>query len=203
MRKILIAVDGSKQAEATAAYVAARAAPGSAEIHLVNVQRPLSAYAARFLSRGTRRDFHRDEGRLALASAELTLKRSGHRPLSHIHVGDGGSTIARVGNMLGVDEIVIGANALGLLDRLMFRAFMARLMERAEALVVVVKSANPSPHNDTAARRGTYPPAALAKAWRPGANPHAILRSLIAAGRVPPLAGVRFSATRRNSERPR
>ena len=161
MRKILIAVDGSTQAEAAAAHIAARTAPGTTDIHLVNVQPPLSAYAARFLSGSTRRDFHREEGRRALAGAEHVLERSGHRPVSHIHVGDQGITVAHVANTLGVDEIIVGADGLGLLGRYMFRSFMARLMQHAEAPVVVIKTAKPAPQLAPATWPQPYPPAAL------------------------------------------
>ena len=144
MRKILIAIDGSPQSEGAASHIAGRTAPGDSEIHLVNVQRPLSAYAARFLTAGLRRDFHRERGRLALTAAETALRRSGHRVISHIHVGEPGDTVGRAANALGVDEIVVGADGLGPLGRYMFRSFMARLMRRAEAPVVVIKSAMPA-----------------------------------------------------------
>jgi len=161
MRKILIAVDGSPRAAAAAAHVAAAATPGASEIHLVNVQRPLNAYAARFLGGRDRRDFHREQGRRALAHAEQILRRSGHRPIPHIYVGEPGTTVARAANALGADEIVVGADGLGPLGRYMFRSFLSRLVRRAKAPVVVIKHAKPVPQAEGGAWPQPYPAAAM------------------------------------------
>ncbi len=161
MRKILIAVDGSPQSDAAAAHIAAGTAPGASELHLVNVQRPLDAYVARFLHGSDRRDFHREQGQRAVARAEHILKRGGHRPLTHIYVGEPGTTLARAANALGVEEIVVGADGLGPLGRFMFRNFLSRLMQRAEAPVMVIKHAKPVPQTESGAWPQTYPAAAM------------------------------------------
>jgi nucleotide-binding universal stress UspA family protein len=160
MRKILIAVDGSKQAEAAALYAAAQA-PQDAEIHLVSVQRPLGAYVSRFLKRADLREFHRARGQQALSRAEQVLKQSGRRPATHIHVGEPATTIARAGNMLGVDEIVVGGDGLGPLDRYAFKFFLARLMQAADAPVVVIKRPKAAAQTAPGAWAPAFPAAAL------------------------------------------
>jgi nucleotide-binding universal stress UspA family protein len=153
MRSLLIVVDGPGQGEAAALHIAllARSEPIGA-IHLLNVQPPMSRYVARFLARATIRSFQREEGEKALAAARAILDDAGLPYTAHIQVGPAAETIAEAAAELGVDEIVIGADGLGMLDRLFLRFLVARLIRLAEVPVVLIKTPRYPPPQPSPAR---------------------------------------------------
>jgi YjbE family integral membrane protein len=74
MQRILIPVDGSRNAEFAVRHVIAEFMKDSAkEVHLLNVQPPLSQHIAQFVSRRNRDDWHRDQAEKALAPARRLL----------------------------------------------------------------------------------------------------------------------------------
>jgi Ca2+-transporting ATPase len=58
------------------------------ELHLVNVQRPFSAYVAQFSSRRSRMDYHREQAEKALAPARQMLDKFSIPYATHVEVGD-------------------------------------------------------------------------------------------------------------------
>jgi nucleotide-binding universal stress UspA family protein len=146
MRNLLLVVEGPRQAEAAARRIALLArSEAIGAIHLLNVQPPFSRYVARFLPRATIRAFQRDEGAKALAGARAVLDEAGLPYTVHIEVGPTAETITQAATALGVHEIVIGADELGLLDRLLLRVLVARLVRLAEVPVVLVKTPRRTP----------------------------------------------------------
>jgi nucleotide-binding universal stress UspA family protein len=146
MRNLLIVVDGPRQAEATARRVALLARSEEiGAIHLLSVQPAFSRYVAQFLNRSTIRSFQRDEGAKALAGARAVLDEAGLPYTAHIQVGPAAETITRAAAELGVHEIVIGADGLGLLDHLLLRFLVARVVQLAEVPVLLVKTPRRSP----------------------------------------------------------
>jgi nucleotide-binding universal stress UspA family protein len=141
MRNLLIVVDGPGQAEAAARRVALLARSEEiGAIHLLSVQPPFSRYIARFLDRATIRSFQRDEGVKAMARARGVLDEANLPYTAHIRVGRPAETITQAATELGVHEIVIGVDELGVLDHLFLRFLVARIVQLAEVPVLLVKT---------------------------------------------------------------
>ena len=89
MQRILIPVDGSRNAEFAVRHVIAEFMKDSAkEVHLLNVQPPLSQHVAQFVSRRNREDWHRDQAEKALAPARRLLEQHGIPHTAGYKLGD-------------------------------------------------------------------------------------------------------------------
>lgn len=140
MRRMLVAVDGSRHGEAAAAATLLRARREAAEIHLLNVQPPLSRNAAQFLDGDDIGRYRAESAARELAGARAILDRAGLPFAVHIHVGEAARTIAEAARELRVAEIVMGAGDGLSLGDVAQRLLVARVIRRADAAVVVVKS---------------------------------------------------------------
>lgn len=88
MLKILIPVDGSRNCEFVVKHVIKQFMNNTAmEMHLLNVQPPFSGYVARFVSRKSLHDFHRDEAEKALGPVKQMLDGYGIPYAAHFEVG--------------------------------------------------------------------------------------------------------------------
>ena len=144
MRSVLVYVDGSASAQSAVRCVAMNArAERIATIHLLNVQPALGGYIGRFVTRGTIRAFQRDEGQHALAAARGLLEEAGIVHTLHIRVGHEADQIVAAAAELGVDEIVLGADGLGLFGRMWFRILAGQVVRKANRPVMIVKSPIP------------------------------------------------------------
>ncbi len=144
MRSVLVHIDGSAAAESAVRCVAMNArAERIATIHLLNVQPPLGGYIGRFVSDSTIRSFQRDEGQRALAAARRVLEDAGIAHTLHIRVGPEADTIVTAAAECGVDEIVLGADGLGLFGRLWFRILAGQVVRRSDRPVMIVKTPPP------------------------------------------------------------
>jgi nucleotide-binding universal stress UspA family protein len=144
MRSVLVHIDGSAAAESAVRCVAMNArAERIATIHLLNVQPPLGGYIDRFVSGATIRAFQRDEGQRALAGARRMLEDAGIAHTQHIRVGPEAEMIVAAAAEFGVDEIVLGADGLGLFGRLWFRILAGQVVRQATRPVMIVKSPPP------------------------------------------------------------
>jgi nucleotide-binding universal stress UspA family protein len=140
MRNVLIPVDGSRRADIAVQCVIRQARLGQVgDVYLLNVQPPFSAYIARFVDKRTRDGFRREQAETALADARRLLDEAGLMYAVHIRVGDAVETTASVAETLGANEIVVGADSLGLLGAFELHSFVNRLIRRAPMPVSVVK----------------------------------------------------------------
>ncbi len=117
LQRVLVAVDGSE-----ASGVALRRALSLREtlrhgdaldMHLVNVQRPLSGDVSLFIPGKTLDDYHRENSDKVLSAAREALGSAAGSVHEHRFVGDPGPTIAECASQLGADLIVMGARGLG------------------------------------------------------------------------------------------
>src|SRR3546814_20369211 len=113
--RILVPVDGSPSSLAAARFVIGTLAPAkpALEIHLLNVQAPLSAAAATFIDSGVLRDFHREEGEKDLAGARKLLDEAGLRYEASTAAGDPAETNGTYAERKGCAGIVRGQRARG------------------------------------------------------------------------------------------
>ncbi|MCW5773858.1 MAG: universal stress protein [Rhodospirillaceae bacterium] len=140
MRRVLIPVDGSPEAEAAVRAVVAQArCERVAAIHVINVQPPLHAYLARFVPRAEWRRMRTEAGREALAGACRVLDRAGLDYRTHLRVGRVSETVAAAAAALRVDEIVMAVEG-GFVSTLRLWFTVARVRRHAGVPVVVVMS---------------------------------------------------------------
>ena len=117
MRRLLLAVDGSEGA-ASAVRQALRLRlqlkdPAALELHLVNVQRPVSGDVAQFVTSQSLQDYHKERSEKGLAPARATLTEAGLKFIEHTRVGEPGVLIADVAQTENCDLIVMGTRGLG------------------------------------------------------------------------------------------
>lgn len=147
MRKILLPIDGTMRSDAAVRSVIRQVRLGEiGEVHLVTVQPRLGSYIGRFLKAVTIRDFQREQGEKALVRAKGLLDEAGVAYKAHIYTGDMVETIARAATELGVDEIVMSANNLGIVGNLDLHSVVGRVLRRVNIPVSVVNY----PATDTA-----------------------------------------------------
>ena len=136
MRTVLVWTDGDANSLPMIRALAAEAARGEiARIHLLNVQRPLSSYAGRFLARGVKRAFLHEEGARALAGAQRILEDARVPHGVHLGIGDPATAIAETAESLRVDQIVMPSGT-GLFGTLAARLLLDRVIRRAGVPVV-------------------------------------------------------------------
>ncbi|OGA74148.1 MAG: ATPase [Betaproteobacteria bacterium RIFCSPLOWO2_12_FULL_65_14] len=139
MRRILIPVDGSGNATAAVQHAINQFVGNSAvEIHLLNVQRPLSSYVSRFVSRRSIQGYHRDESEKALAPIRRMLASAGIPYAAHQAVGDHAAEIARAARRLRCDLILIGTARKNSLTRLVENSVTNKVVELSSVPVEVV-----------------------------------------------------------------
>ena len=113
MIKVLIPVDGSRNCEFAVRHVIKQFMNNTAmEIHLLNVQPSFSAYIARFVSRKTLHDHHRDEAEKALRPIRQMLDGHGIPYSAHTVVGDRAQSITATARRLRCDRILSDAAAV-------------------------------------------------------------------------------------------
>lgn len=146
MLRVLVPVDGSSSSLHAVRRVINEFRENSAlEIHLLNVQRPLSTYASRFISRIDRDDFHRDQAKLALLPAKEMLDRFEVPYSSHFGIGEKASVIVETANQIHCDHILMGTARKNSLIRMVENSTTNEVIELATVPVKVVSGDPVSP----------------------------------------------------------
>ena len=137
--KVLIPIDGSENAlralEKAAALVRDH---GPFELHLLNVQPSLGGVST-FVGSGAVKDFHREEGEKALASARALLDKQNIPYKVHITVGPAGESIAGFAKKLGCDTIIMGTRGLGKVKGALLGSVSTEVIRCADIPVTLVK----------------------------------------------------------------
>ena len=140
MLRVLVPVDGSENAlRALQEAVRLMRERGDVEIHLLNVQPPLSGDVTTFVGSTTVKDFHREEGEKVLASAKALLDRERISYKPHITVGPAGESIAGFAKKLGCDSIIMGTRGMGGLKGALLGSVSTDTIQHAEVPVTLVK----------------------------------------------------------------
>jgi YjbE family integral membrane protein len=117
LRRILLAVDGSVGAANAVRHVLALRQnlrePQALDVHLINVQRPVSGDVSTFVADETLDDYYRERSEQAMAPARAELAAAAVVPREHRRVGNPGEIIAEVARAEDCDLIVMGTRGLG------------------------------------------------------------------------------------------
>ncbi|MFZ2650360.1 MAG: universal stress protein [Burkholderiaceae bacterium] len=112
-----MAVDGSETAaRAVQQLLALRhelREPSGLDLHVMNVQRPVTGDVSTFVAGATLEDYYRDNAEQALAPARAVLSAAGVAFRAEHCVGDPGETIALEAQQRACDLIVMGSRGMG------------------------------------------------------------------------------------------
>jgi YjbE family integral membrane protein len=143
MRGVMVAVDGSEGAMRALRHVQTLRQnlrdPQALQLHLINVQRPVSGDVASFVSARSIDDFQRERSEAALAPAREWLAGQGLGATEHQRVGAPGQAIAQAAHEQGCDLIVMGSRGLGSHTAAMVGSVALGAIEHATVPVMVVK----------------------------------------------------------------
>ena len=139
MLKILVPVGGTGNDRFAVQNVIKRFMNNTAlEVHLLNVQVPFSAYVARFSSRKSRHDYHREIAERALAPVRAMLDKFSVPYAVHTEVGDRAQVITDTARRLDCDEIVMATARKNSLTRLIESSVTDRVIELTSVPVEVI-----------------------------------------------------------------
>ena len=145
MSTLLLPCDGSPDALLAVRHVIDAVRRGDVQqVHLVNVQPPLPAHAARHLARHVREDFHRERAEAELAEARTLLDSAGVRYQLHCHVGSRAQRTAELARQLSCDRIVLARASGSWLARVLANAWTAQLLAHSTVSVEVVNARPPN-----------------------------------------------------------
>jgi YjbE family integral membrane protein len=144
LQRILLASDGSPgAAQALRRLLALRSQlrdPAALELHVVNVQRPVSGDVASFVAKTSLDDYHHERAEAALQPAREALAGAGVAFKEHQHVGDPGTIISELAAAQGCDLIVMGAQGLGTHTAELLGSVAARTLQLSRVPVLVVRA---------------------------------------------------------------
>ena len=139
MLKVLVPVDGSANAlRAVRHAVAEYQRHHELELHLLNVQMPLSRHVAEWVSRHNRDAWHREQAAAAMAAAQAVLTAAGVPHQDHWTLGNRANEICRMARELGVHHIVIGTARKNSITRMLEDSVTNRVLENTPVPVEVV-----------------------------------------------------------------
>jgi len=139
MLKLLVPVDGSRNCQFAVKHVIKEFMNNTAmEIHLLNVQSPFSRDVARFVSKKSLHDYHRDEAEKALGPIKQMLDGFGIPYSAHTEVGERAKSIADAARRLRCDQIVISTARKNSLTRWLENSVTNKVLELTSVPVEVI-----------------------------------------------------------------
>jgi YjbE family integral membrane protein len=137
--KVLVPIDGSRRSLEALHLLARRCSPHAMpEVHVLNVQHPLSRHVASFLGRGDVAAWQQEQGEKALQKACELLSTLGLAHARHVRVGARAQTIADTARELGCRRIVMASARRNSLTRLVDDSVTQRLLEHAPVPIEVI-----------------------------------------------------------------
>jgi len=140
MLKILVPIDGSRSSLFAAPHVIREFMKNRAlEIHLLNIQPPLSWHIARFVSGKSREEFHREEAQKVLRPARRLLDNAGVAYTLHFETGnDKAKIITETARKLECDHIVMSTARKNSLTRMLENSTTNKVLELTQVPVEVI-----------------------------------------------------------------
>ena len=146
MKRILIPVDGSPNSEFAVRHVVATFLEDPAmEVHLLNVQPPLSQHVAQFVSRRNRDAWHRDEAEKALGPARELLARHGVPHAASYRLGERAKVIVDEARRLRCSQIVMATARKNSITRMLEDSVTNKVLERTSVPVEIIAGDDISP----------------------------------------------------------
>lgn len=142
MLKMLVAVDGSDNANRVVEFLAGKRQwyREPLEVHLLSVQLPLAGVNVKlFVSSESLNDYYREQGEAALARAKAILAGAGVAVVPHIGVGDPAEVIVQYAESKGCEQIVMGSRGLGAVGSLVLGSVATKVLHLAKVPVLLVK----------------------------------------------------------------
>jgi YjbE family integral membrane protein len=117
LQRVLLAVDGSDNSAQAVRYVIGMRQdlrnPDALDVHVLNVQRPVSGDVSRFVAGETLKEYHQEGSEQALAPVRTLLGEAGVKYQEHQRVGDAAQTISDMAKETASDLVVMGTRGLG------------------------------------------------------------------------------------------
>jgi YjbE family integral membrane protein len=146
MQRILVPVDGSKNAEHALRQVVTKfLGDPSLEVHLLNVQAPFSRHIAQFVGKRARDDFHREQAEAALAPARELLARHGVPFSAHVRLGDKAKMIVDEARRLRCERIMMATARKNSITRMLEDSVTNKVLEQTSVPVEIVAGDDISP----------------------------------------------------------
>jgi YjbE family integral membrane protein len=138
--RILLAVDASENAARAVQYAIDlwRHEP-ALDIHLVNVQRPVSSDVASFVPKESLNDYHREQSEQALRRPRSILDRAGVNYRAHTLVGRPWDAISEFAASHSCDHIVMGTRGLGSHTGALLGSVATGVVHKSPVPVILVK----------------------------------------------------------------
>ena len=139
MLKVLIPVDGSRNSQFAVKQVIKQFMNNTAmEIHLLNVQTPFRRDVARFVSRKSLHDYHREEADKALGPIKQMLDGFSIPYSVHAEVGEKAKVITDTARRLRCDQIVMSTARKNSLTRWVESSVTNKVLELTSVPVEVI-----------------------------------------------------------------
>ena len=141
--RILLAADASDNALRAVDYVIRLGEElrtlHAIDLHLLNVQRPVTGDVSAFVAKEALRDYHHDRGMKALERARARLDERGVAYTFHLLVGPPWQMITEYAREKACDHIVLGRRGLGSFTGGLLGSVAQKTLQLAEQPVVLVK----------------------------------------------------------------
>lgn len=141
--RLLLPIDGSQCAQRAVEYVIANRlrfdAGADLELHLANVQSPVTGDVSHFIGEAQLAAYHREESEKALASAKRALDDAGLRYAVHTKTGHPAEELVRLAERLECDQIVMGTHGRGVLADLLVGSTTLRVLHHTKVPILLIK----------------------------------------------------------------
>lgn len=139
MLKVLIPVNDSRNCQFAVKHVIKEFMNNTAmEIHLLNVQHPFNGDIARFVSKKTLHDYHRDEADKVLAPIRQMLDGFSIPYSTHVEVGHKAKVITATAHRLHCNLIVMSTSRKNSLTRLVEDSVTNKVLELTSVPVELI-----------------------------------------------------------------
>jgi YjbE family integral membrane protein len=143
LNRILLPVDASENAARAVKYVIAYlqtlTTPETVDIHLMNVQRPVSGDVGAFVTNESLESYHREKSEQALEGPRKILDAAGVKYSVHMLVGKPWEVISDYAGANQIDHIVMGARGLGSFTGALLGSVALGVAQLSPVPVVLVK----------------------------------------------------------------
>jgi nucleotide-binding universal stress UspA family protein len=113
--------------------------PQEMEIHLINVQRPVSGNVSRFVNQNEIKQYHYDNGLETMREARELLDKAGVPYTIHIGVGNPAEIIAQYAKEKNCNQIIMGTHGRGEILGLLLGSVATEVIRECDIPVTLVK----------------------------------------------------------------